>query len=141
MKKIYSTVMMLAMMVAALSFTACGSDDDDVDNGGDASIVGVWECTGIDVDAQYSEMIDDSSLHIGERVNFKSDGTYSTNEDRGTWSQKGNKLIINGEVSLGESSSTAVPFEYTITKLSSTELAFYIDLVIVKATYRFKRVS
>jgi predicted small lipoprotein YifL len=25
MKKIYSTMMMLAMMVAALSFTACGS--------------------------------------------------------------------------------------------------------------------
>ena len=35
MKKIYSTVMMLAMMVAALSFTACGGDDDDeIDNGG-----------------------------------------------------------------------------------------------------------
>ena len=28
MKKIYSTVMMLAMMVAALSLTACGGDDD-----------------------------------------------------------------------------------------------------------------
>ena len=44
MKKLYSTVMMLAMMVAALSFTACGGDDE-VDNGGDASIVGMWECT------------------------------------------------------------------------------------------------
>ena len=29
MKKLYSTIMMLAMMVAALSFTACGDDDDD----------------------------------------------------------------------------------------------------------------
>lgn len=29
MKKIYSTIMMLAMMVTALSFTACGSDDDE----------------------------------------------------------------------------------------------------------------
>ena len=29
MKKIYSTLMMLAMMVAALSFTACSSDDDE----------------------------------------------------------------------------------------------------------------
>jgi hypothetical protein len=41
MRKTYSTVMMLAMMVAALSFTACGGDDDDNDDigngGGDSS--------------------------------------------------------------------------------------------------------
>lgn len=35
MKKVYSTIMMLAMMVAALSLTACGGDDDE-DGGGDA---------------------------------------------------------------------------------------------------------
>ena len=29
MKKLYSTIMMLAMMVAALSLTACGGDDDE----------------------------------------------------------------------------------------------------------------
>lgn len=34
MKKIYSTMIMLAMMVAALSFTACGGDDDDDEIGG-----------------------------------------------------------------------------------------------------------
>ena len=34
MKKIYSTLTMLALMVAALSFTACGGDDDEIDNGG-----------------------------------------------------------------------------------------------------------
>ena len=27
MKKLYSTIMLLATMVAALSFTACGGDD------------------------------------------------------------------------------------------------------------------
>ena len=37
MRKIYSTMMMLAMMVAALSFTACGGDDDEVDTGGAGS--------------------------------------------------------------------------------------------------------
>ena len=31
MKKIDSTIMMLAMMIAALGFTACSSDDDDED--------------------------------------------------------------------------------------------------------------
>lgn len=34
MKKLYSTIMMLAMMVAALSFTACGGGDDDDDDFG-----------------------------------------------------------------------------------------------------------
>ena len=31
MKQLYSTIMMLAMMVAALSLTACGGDDDSDD--------------------------------------------------------------------------------------------------------------
>ena len=34
MKRIYSTLTMLALMVAALCFTACGGDDDEIDNGG-----------------------------------------------------------------------------------------------------------
>ena len=34
MKKIYLSMMMLAMMVAALSFTACGSSNSDDDGGG-----------------------------------------------------------------------------------------------------------
>ena len=34
MKKIYSTMMLLAMIVAALSITACGGDDDDDEIGG-----------------------------------------------------------------------------------------------------------
>ena len=33
MKKLYSTIVMLAMMVAALSLTACSSSDDDEANG------------------------------------------------------------------------------------------------------------
>ena len=36
MKKLYSTIIMFAMMVAALSLTACGGDDE-VDNGGGGS--------------------------------------------------------------------------------------------------------
>lgn len=141
MKKQYSTIMMLAMMVAALSFTACGGDDDVDNGGGDASIVGVWECTDLDIDAEYPEMIGDATMHIGERVYFKSDGTYSTDEETGRWTQRGNTLIMNGEVRLGDNSTTPVPFEYTITKLTSTQLEFFIDLVLVKATYRFKRIS
>lgn len=36
MKKLYSTIMLLAMMVAALSLTACGGDDEE-DGGGSSS--------------------------------------------------------------------------------------------------------
>jgi uncharacterized lipoprotein YehR (DUF1307 family) len=34
MKRLYSTIMLLAMMVAVVSFTACGGDDDDEKGGG-----------------------------------------------------------------------------------------------------------
>ena len=35
MKKLYATIMLLAMMVAALGLTACGGDDDEGNGGGD----------------------------------------------------------------------------------------------------------
>ena len=37
MKKLYSTIMLFAMMVAALGLTACGGDDEDDDIGGGGS--------------------------------------------------------------------------------------------------------
>lgn len=45
MKKLYSTIMMLAMMVAALGLTACGGDDEEDDAGGtsSSSLVGTWD--------------------------------------------------------------------------------------------------
>ena len=45
MKKLYSTIMLLAMMVAALSLTACGDDDDEIGggNGNSSSLVGTWD--------------------------------------------------------------------------------------------------
>lgn len=39
MKKLYSTIMMLAMMVAALGVASCGGDDDEIDNGGGSNTV------------------------------------------------------------------------------------------------------
>ena len=76
--------MMFAMMFAALSLTACGGDDDEVDNGGDASIVGMWECTYFVIDTDYPEMFDDNSgMKIGDRIRFKSDGTYETDYKSG----------------------------------------------------------
>ncbi len=146
MKKLYSTVMMLAMMVAALSLTACGGDDDEVDNGGDASIVGEWECTNMNYDENLSGLYVESRINIGDRVRFQSDGTiyahFSDGEsDTGRWSLRGKTLIIDGAVRLGDSSGVNVPFEYNVTKLTSKELEFNIDWGILKAFYKFKRVS
>lgn len=42
MKKINSTIMVLAM-IAALSFNACSSGSDDEDKGGNNPLVGVWK--------------------------------------------------------------------------------------------------
>lgn len=41
MKTIHTIVMMLAMMVAALGITACGDDDDEIDNGSGESVEGI----------------------------------------------------------------------------------------------------
>ena len=141
MKKVYSTITMLSMMVAALSFTACGGDDDDVDNGGgDVSIVGVWECTYFDFDSDYPGINADSNMQIGDRIRFKSDGTYEANykngeKETGRWSLKGNTLTIAADVDI------SIPFDYKITKLTSTELEFTFDMGIMKVLYRCKRVS
>ena len=141
MRKIYSTVLMLAMMVAVLSFTACGGDDDEVDNGKvEASIVGVWECTYFDFDTDYPEMFDNSGMQIGDRVRFYSDGTYETDyksghNETGRWSLKGNTLTV------AVNAEPSIPFDYKITKLTSTELEFTFDMGIMKLLYRCKRVS
>lgn len=135
MKKFYSTIAMLAMMVAALSFTACGSDDDEIDNGGDsnASIVGTWELISFDV-VKGSNYLDDG-LNTGDRITFKSDGTYySTDGDRGIWKLNGNTLTISDDENL-------FSIDYQVKKLSSTELRLYVDIEIAAIDYKFKRVS
>ena len=140
MKKFNSTIVMLSMMVAALSFTACGGDDD-VDNGkGEASIVGVWECTYFDFDSDYPEQFDNAGMQIGDRVRFKSDGTYETDyvsgyNETGRWFLKGNTLTV------AENADISIPLDYKITKLTSTDFEFTVDIGLLKAIYKLKRVS
>lgn len=58
MKKFYSVIMMLAMMIAALSFTACSSDDDELNLKQDYDILQVngvnYACYGYRCFATYS---------------------------------------------------------------------------------------
>ena len=134
MKKLYSTIMMLAMMVAALSLTACGDDDDDevVD---DNSIVGVWECTSFDYSDVFGDYEDDERLKVGERIIIKSDGTYSEPNDRGRWKLSGKTLTFISD------DDYSIPAVFTISKLTSKELVLVIDYEILEATVKFKRVS
>lgn len=108
MKTIHS-FMMLAMIVAALNFTACGGDsDDEIDNGGgNASIVGLWECT---------SNPNDKIILVGDKLCFMSNGKFRLEFPEGgiyvgKWTKKGEKLILS------DNSSQNISF--TITKLNS----------------------
>lgn len=70
MKKIYSTIMMLAMMFAALSFTACSSDDDGNKGGSGGNVVGTWMC-----DAQKELGFEVEGTSSIDYIQFKEDGT------------------------------------------------------------------
>ena len=113
MKKLYSTIMMLAIMVAALSFTACGSDDDG--DAANTSIVGVWECTS----AHYGEWESylKENLKAGDVLTLNADKTYTVrgnDNESGTYSVKGSTLTF-------KSSSASV--DWTIQRVSSNTLS------------------
>lgn len=101
MKKLYSSIMLLAMMVAALSLTACGGDDDEngVDGGNNSeTLVGKWKCTYLDY-GKWASYDADSGTSVGDLIYFNSDHTYYTVEtdddnDSGTWSLSGNHLTV-----------------------------------------------
>lgn len=74
MKKLYSTIMMLAMMVAALSFTACGGDDDGGEGGGGSSS---------------SSTLKMVSSYGGEYYIENGNNAYSIGNNRGNLSENG----------------------------------------------------
>lgn len=111
--------MMLAMMVLALSLTACGGDDDDDVINDSASLVGTWVCTVADLGEWEPYLVE--STKPGDITRFKSDHTYESegnNNDRGRWSLSGSKLTL-----ISDDSSVQVPITYTVTELSSTTLS------------------
>jgi hypothetical protein len=130
MKKLYSTIMMFAMMVAALSFTACGGDDDD-NEGSDVAIVGVWEVTSCTAQSDFDV---EGGIAVGDRIYFNADGTYRDSEDTGRWSKSGNTITIT----LNDGS---IPGVFQIKKLTTTELEMLLDYGFLTATVKCKRVS
>ena len=76
MKQIHSTIMMLALMVAALSFTACGSDDDDEGEFSSSDIVGTWKGENIKgwiLDEELIGEYDEDEI-MSVLLQFRSDG-------------------------------------------------------------------
>ena len=103
MKKLYSKIMMLAMMIAALSLTACGDDDeDDGGNGNSSSLVGTWDIVRA---VYYVE---------GEEPEYESgNGAY--------WVFTANRLTVHDSEDLMNGKSVDYPL-YTVTELTSSKL-------------------
>ena len=136
MKKYLSIFAMFAVIFATSSlFIACGGDDDvndgNVDDGNvEVSVVGVWECANVESDTNNPDLV-----QVGEKVSFKSDGTYSTNLGiTGKWKKNGNILTLI------QDATDAVAIDYIIEKMTSTEFILSVDLQIGKVKYSFKHI-
>ena len=120
MKKIYSTILLLAMMVAALSFTACGGDDDEI--GGNSSfLIGTWSVTsgqgwGFESDGE------------AEYLQFKSDGTYiNVQFDDGLYITKGTWRATDTELVMKETEGDILG-TYTYKILNHTQTSINLEM-------------
>ena len=120
MKKIYSTILLLAMMVAALSLTACGGDDDEI--GGNSSfLIGTWSVTsgqgwGFESDGE------------AEYLQFKSDGTYiNVQFDDGLYITKGTWRATDTELVMKETEGDILG-TYTYKILNHTQTSINLEM-------------
>ncbi|MBR1697909.1 MAG: hypothetical protein IJ712_06755 [Anaerovibrio sp.] len=119
----YFTLAMMA--VVAMTFTACGSDNDEP--GTEYSVVGTWQIT---------ELPDgESDMKVGDQIVITADGKiYDKIDQIGTW-KKG------GQCALTDSEEHPVPF--TAKVLTLTENFMSVDITIYGITFnmKFKRVA
>lgn len=128
MKKLYSTILVLATMVAALSLTACGGDNDD-ENSSESkltneNIIGDWQsvtCQGYTIVLEDGERKDDQE-HPYEYMHIKiyKDGTCifgNPTNFKGTWKINGKELYIELEDGLAKKSIKYIIEELTKDKL------------------------
>lgn len=138
MKKTINLVGMLFMAVLlCVNFTACSSDDDDDD--AEATIVGTWEVTDIDANTY----IEGSTFtgEIGNKMTFRSDGTYVDGDDHGKWKKEGNKLTVTSEDS-SEPGVVNIPAIFTITQLTRSVMELKLDYgSMLTVVMRLKKVS
>lgn len=143
MKKLYSTIMMLAMMIAALSLTACGGDDTDDEVDVKTAIVGVWYCNiayieeyGENGKYEISEVLLRNSIVAGSVLTINANKTYTINytstggtNESGTYSVNGNTLTLkSGDVST----------EWLIKSVSSDKLSLFHKEIEYTASFSKK---
>lgn len=124
MKQIYSTLMMLALMVAALSFTACGDDSDENEYGSpDSFIIGTWECVyaegwGLEDDEDGLEFIQykPDRTYLNVQIDEEFDGGLYVS--KGTWEIKDDVIIM--KETDGDLKGTT--YKYTIVSKRQSEL-------------------
>ena len=113
--------MMLAMMVAALSFTACGDDDDEDEVGSTNSsfLVGTWS---VDEEDSYDEEF--------EYVQYKSNGTYINvqHDEDGLYISKGTWKANDNEISMKETEGDLKGSTYTYTILSKGQTQITVSM-------------
>lgn len=113
MKKLYSTIMLLATMVAALSFTACGGDD-----GSDTpSVIGTWKVTKFSIlESGKTEEITNQDIYL-----TITDKTFSIFDKRTNTSETEN-YTLNGNI-LRVSND-----QYIITELTSSSMVLTMQV-------------
>lgn len=122
MKKLHSIMMLFAIMVTALGFTACSDDDDDNKGGVEASIVGKWEHISTDVDPieALEQGFEEKDISVIEYTSKGKYFGYSENGDKvesGSWTLDGNLLYATDD-------TLPIPFTFTILQLTETTLKF-----------------
>ncbi len=117
MKKILVSLLVVFTLVGTTTITGCKKDKEASKQ---EQIVGNWN-----MDKAYSVMSfggssqkDTTEFEDGEYVNFKADGTLTSNDGGGTWEISGSKLKITNPDEDG-------PQEFDIKKLDGTELQLY----------------
>ena len=126
MKKLHSILMMLAITVAALGFTACSDDDDNDDKGKvEASIVGEWELIDYNIDPIEVEGQGYTFPYdLGTVIEFTSNGKYFVDDGEiGSWEIDGNYLHTKADGSL-------IPARCTILQLNNTTLKIETKITV-----------
>ena len=95
----FSTVFAKVALIAfALCLSSCNKEEDTTPVVGATSIVGKWECSGVNNPPEGVDLF----FNIGDKITFNGTGFYELvhpNEEteRGTWRIKSSKLIIKSD--------------------------------------------
>lgn len=132
MKKYLLSVFFVTIsVILPFTFVSCNGDDDAFD----ASVVGTWEVTYIDVDSAFGDDSIEDGFSVGDRFTLNADGTYEDAIDTGRWKQEGSSLTITIDAEY------SIPAEMKIEKLTDSAMELTQDYQILQCTLKCKRVE